>query len=63
LKETLGVPVAAYSVSGEYAMVEAAARAGWINREPTIREILVGLRRAGADIIITYWASEVAGSL
>ena len=63
LKETLGVPVAAYSVSGEYAMVEAAARAGWISREPTIREILVGLRRAGADIIITYWATEVAGSL
>ena len=63
LKETLGVPVAAYSVSGEYAMVEAAARAGWISREPTIREILISLRRAGADIIITYWATEVAGSL
>jgi len=61
LKETLGVPVAAYSVSGEYAMVEAAARAGWISREPTIREILACLRRAGADIIITYWATEVAG--
>ncbi len=63
VKETFGVPVAAYSVSGEYAMVEAAAAAGWIQREAMIREILVGLRRAGADILVTYWATEVAKGL
>ena len=63
IKETLRVPVAAYSVSGEYAMVEAAARAGWIQREPLIREILLSLRRAGADIVITYWATEIAPRL
>jgi porphobilinogen synthase len=63
IKDTFRVPVAAYNVSGEYAMVEAAAKAGWINREPTIREIFVGLRRAGADIIISYWATEMAGKL
>ena len=57
------MPVAAYNVSGEYAMVEAAAKAGWIQREALIREILVSLRRAGADIVITYWATEAAGSL
>jgi len=63
IKETFRVPVAAYNVSGEYAMVEAAAKAGWISREPTIREIFVSLRRAGADIIISYWATEMAGKL
>jgi porphobilinogen synthase len=60
VKEAFGVPVAAYSVSGEYAMVEAAAAKGWIDREAVRREILLGLRRAGADILITYWAREVA---
>ena len=60
IKETFRVPVAAYNVSGEYAMVEAAAKAGWINREAVIREIFIGLRRAGADIIISYWATEAA---
>jgi porphobilinogen synthase len=60
VKEAFGVPVAAYSVSGEYAMVEAAARQGWISREAVILEILTCLRRAGADILITYWATEVA---
>ena len=60
VKEAFGVPVAAYSVSGEYAMVEAAARQGWISREAIILEILTCLRRAGADILITYWATEVA---
>jgi porphobilinogen synthase len=63
VKDTFRVPVAAYNVSGEYAMVEAAARAGWVQREPLIREILLGLRRAGADIIITYWATEMAARL
>ena len=63
IKDRLGVPVAAYSVSGEYAMVEAAARAGWINRDAVILEILTCLCRAGADIVITYWATEAAGKL
>jgi porphobilinogen synthase len=63
VKETFSVPVAAYNVSGEYAMVEAAARAGWIQREAMINEILLSLRRAGADIVITYWATEVAVGL
>jgi porphobilinogen synthase len=63
IKDTFRVPVAAYNVSGEYAMVEAAAKAGWINREAVIREIFVSLRRAGADIIISYWATEMAGKL
>ena len=54
------VPVWAYQVSGEYAMIELAARAGAIDRERTIAESLVGIRRAGADVILTYWAREVA---
>jgi porphobilinogen synthase len=54
------LPVAAYQVSGEYAMVEAAAANGWIDRERTIVETLVAIRRAGAQIILTYWAVEAA---
>ena len=57
------VPVAAYQVSGEYAMVEAAAAQGWIDRERIIREQLIGIRRAGASMIVTYWATEAAGWL
>ncbi|MCX5672929.1 MAG: porphobilinogen synthase [Planctomycetota bacterium] len=63
VKEAFGAPVAAYSVSGEYAMVEAAARQGWISLEAVILEIITCLRRAGADIIISYWATEMAGKL
>ena len=54
------VPTAAYVVSGEYAMVEAAAAHGWIDREPAILETLTSIRRAGADVILTYWAAEAA---
>ncbi len=54
------VPVAAYVVSGEYAMVEAAAAAGMIDRERAIAEVLTSVTRAGAGIIATYWATEVA---
>ncbi|HET9654185.1 MAG TPA: porphobilinogen synthase [Kineosporiaceae bacterium] len=54
------VPVAAYQVSGEYSMVEAAAARGWLDRERTILETLTSIRRAGAQIILTYWAAEVA---
>jgi porphobilinogen synthase len=57
------VPVWAYQVSGEYAMVEAAARNGWIDRERTILESVTAIRRAGADAVLTYWAVEVAGWL
>jgi porphobilinogen synthase len=61
--ETADVPVAAYQVSGEYAMVEAAAANGWLDRERTIIETLTAIRRAGADIVLTYWAVEVARRL
>jgi porphobilinogen synthase len=54
------VPVAAYQVSGEYAMVEAAAANGWLDRQRTIMETLTSIRRAGAQIILTYWAVEAA---
>jgi porphobilinogen synthase len=57
------LPVAAYQVSGEYSMVEAAAANGWLDRDRTILETLTAIRRAGADIILTYWAAEVAGLL
>jgi porphobilinogen synthase len=57
------VPVAAYQVSGEYAMISAAAERGWIDRDRTILESVTGIRRAGADIVLTYWATELAGRL
>jgi porphobilinogen synthase len=60
---SVDVPVAAYQVSGEYAMLEAAAANGWIDRERAILETLTVIRRAGADIVLTYWAQEVAGWL
>lgn len=63
VREAVDVPVGAYNVSGEYAMVEAAAAQGWIDRDRVIDEILVGLRRAGADVVLTYWAAEVAHRL
>jgi porphobilinogen synthase len=61
--ERSDVPVAAYQVSGEYAMIEAAAANGWINRRPAIEESLTMIKRAGADVVLTYWAVEVAGWL
>ncbi len=60
VSEAVDVPVAAYNVSGEYAMVEAAAANGWIDREAAILESLTSIRRAGADIVLTYWAVEAA---
>jgi porphobilinogen synthase len=57
------VPVAAYQVSGEYAMIEAAAANGWVDRDKAIMETLTAIRRAGASVILTYWATEVARSL
>jgi porphobilinogen synthase len=61
--EEVDVPVAAYQVSGEYAMVEAAAAQGWLDRERTILETVTAIRRAGARMILTYWAVEVAARL
>ena len=60
VRDAVDVPVFAYQVSGEYAMVEAAAANGWIDRERAILESLLGIRRAGADGVLTYWATEVA---
>ena len=60
VRDAVDVPVAAYNVSGEYAMVEAAAGNGWIDRERAILEVLTSIRRAGADVVLTYWALEAA---
>ncbi len=62
-RDLVRVPVAAYQVSGEYAMIEAAAEKGWLDRDRIIMESLTSIRRAGADIILTYWATEVARKL
>jgi len=62
-RETFDVPLAAYQVSGEYAMIEAASRAGWIERERIILETTTAIKRAGADILITYYALELANML
>jgi porphobilinogen synthase len=60
VRDTVHVPVWAYQVSGEYAMIEAAAANGWIDRRASILESLVSIRRAGADAVLTYWATEAA---
>jgi len=60
VKAETGYPVAAYQVSGEFAMIQAAAERGWIDRERVMMESLLGIRRAGADVIITYFAAEAA---
>ncbi|SDL34725.1 porphobilinogen synthase [Streptomyces indicus] len=61
--DAVDVPVAAYQISGEYAMVEAAAEKGWIDRDKAIMETLTGIKRAGASMILTYWAVEAARQL
>jgi len=63
LAANVQLPVAAYQVSGEYSMVEAAAANGWLDRDRVIMETLTSITRAGADIILTYWAAEVARKL
>jgi porphobilinogen synthase len=60
VKNEFGLPVAAYSVSGEYAMIRAAGQLGWLDEEAAMMEALTGIRRAGADIVITYFAKEAA---
>ena len=63
VRRAVDVPVAAYNVSGEYSMVEAAAANGWIDRDAAIVESLTAIRRAGADVVLTYWALEAATGL
>jgi porphobilinogen synthase len=60
VREAVEVPVAAYNVSGEYSMVEAAAARGWIDRDAAMLEALTSIHRAGADVILTYWALDAA---
>jgi porphobilinogen synthase len=61
VRAAVDVPVAAYQISGEYSMIEVAAANGLIDRERGILETLTSIRRAGADIVLTYWAVEAAG--
>ncbi|HZU94711.1 MAG TPA: porphobilinogen synthase [Microbacterium sp.] len=63
VRDTVSIPVWAYQVSGEYAMIEAAAANGWIDRRAAVLESLLSIRRAGADAVLTYWATEAAGWL
>lgn len=63
VRDTFTHPIAAYNVSGEYSMVKSAAQQGWLDERRTVMEILTSIRRAGADIVITYHAKEVAGWL
>jgi porphobilinogen synthase len=63
VRTAVDVPVAAYNVSGEYSMVEAAAAHGWIDRDAAVLEVLTSIRRAGADVILTYWALDAARML
>jgi len=59
-KQEFDLPLAAYNVSGEFAMIKAAAQVGWLDEEKTMLETLTAIKRAGADIIITYWAKDAA---
>jgi porphobilinogen synthase len=59
-RERFDVPIAAYNVSGEYSMVRAAAARGWVDEDRIILEILTSIRRAGADIVLTYFARDLA---
>jgi porphobilinogen synthase len=63
VRERTALPLVAYNVSGEYSMVKAAARLGWIDERQVVLESLTGMRRAGADAIISYHAKDVAGWL
>jgi porphobilinogen synthase len=63
VREEFDLPVAAYNVSGEYAMVKAAAQQGWLDEEKVMMEMLIGIRRAGADLILTYFAKQAAALL
>ena len=60
VRETFDVPVGAYNVSGEFSIVKAAAQKDWVDEKKVALEILLGIKRAGADILITYWAKDLA---
>ena len=57
-KEKFNIPIASYNVSGEYSMIKAASKMGWIDEDNVIKEVLVSIKRAGADIIVTYFAKK-----
>jgi porphobilinogen synthase len=63
VKDRFGVPVAAYNVSGEFAMIKAAGQLGWMDAERAALESLIAIRRAGADVILTYFAGELSPRL
>ena len=63
VKERFGCPVAVYNVSGEYAMIKAAAANGWLDEKAVVLEMMTAFRRAGANVILTYWAKDLAGWL
>jgi porphobilinogen synthase len=63
VRERFDLPVAAYNVSGEYAMIKAAAAQGWLDEERAVLESLTAIKRAGADFVVTYWAKELAAWL
>jgi porphobilinogen synthase len=63
VKERFGLPTAVYNVSGEYSMLKAAAANGWIEEKRAVLELMTGFRRAGADMVITYWAKDLASWL
>ncbi len=63
VRSAVRVPVAAYSVSGEYAMAKAAAQLGWLDEDAVVKEMLIAIKRAGADMILTYFAADIARSL
>jgi len=63
VKQKFGYPVAAYNVSGEYSMIKAAGQNGWIDEKRIMMEVLFSIKRAGADMILTYFAKEVARGL
>ena len=63
VKERFELPLAAYHVSGEYAMIKAAAERGWIDEERVVLETLLCVRRAGADLVLTYYAKDAAAAL
>jgi porphobilinogen synthase len=60
VRDTFNLPIAAYNVSGEYSMIKAAASKGWLDEKRIVLETLTGLKRAGADILLTYFAKDVA---
>ncbi len=63
VKERFGLPTAVYNISGEYSMLKAAAANGWIEEKRAVLELMTGFRRAGADMVITYWAKDLASWL